>query len=169
MVSTNSSLDFLVQGISSYLISQGLSFLTSQMAHANSTYASLVDSLVPCTEYRIMHARKIVSETSTERLLALHTADHSLFCIFPTDLGTMLTDLQINHVNNRTRILTAVYIGRNPYGEHVFQIRDPTMPTPTQVHMVALWVSRCNKGSSSLSGFIFSLFTQQQNTCSDFL
>jgi len=105
------------------------------MAHANPT----CDSLVPGTEYRIMHARKITSEDDM-KLLALYTAAHSLFCIFPNDLGNVLTDLQIEHVNNKTRILTAIYNGKNPYGEHVFQIRDPTLPAPTLVRMVAIWV-----------------------------
>ena len=108
------------------------------MASAVSTYDSPVNSLVPGTEYRIRHARKITSENGIKLLLALQTEDHSLFCIFPHDLGNMLTDLQIEHVNNRTRLLTALYIGRNPYGKHVFQVRDPSLPTPTQVHMEAL-------------------------------
>jgi len=104
------------------------------MAHANPTY----NSQVPGTEYSIMHARKITSENGIKLLLALHTADHSLFCIFPNELGNMLTDLQIEHVNNKTRTLTAIYNGKNPYGEHVFQIRDPTLPAPTLVEMVAI-------------------------------
>ena len=92
------------------------------------------------TEYKIMHARKITSENGITLLLALHAADHSLFCFFPNELGNMLTDLQIEHVNNKTRILTAIYIGKNPYGEHVFQIRDPTLPAPALVQMVAIRV-----------------------------
>ena len=104
------------------------------MAHVDPTY----DSLVPGTEYRIMHARKITSEDDIKLLLALYTAAHSLLCIFPNDLGDVLTDLQIEHVNNKTRILTAIYNGKNPYGEHVFQIRDPTLPAPTLVRMVAI-------------------------------
>jgi hypothetical protein len=79
-------------------------------SNTNSTNAPLV----PGTEYRIMHARKITSDKGIKLLLALHTEDHSLFCIFPHDIGDMLADLQIEHVNNRTRILTALYIGRNP-------------------------------------------------------
>jgi len=104
------------------------------MAHANPT----CDSLVPGTEYRIMHARKITSGDDIKLLLALYTAAHSLFCIFQNDLGNVLTDLQIEHVTNKTRKLTAIYNGKNPYGEHVFQIRDPTLSAPTLVRMVEI-------------------------------
>jgi hypothetical protein len=87
------------------------------MASTNSS----CDFLVQGTEYRIMHACKITSEDGIKLLLVLHTADHSLFCIFPTELGNMLTDLQIEHVNNKTRILTAIYDGKNPYGDMYFK------------------------------------------------
>ena len=90
------------------------------------TSNSHTNVLVPGTEYLIKRASRIQTENGPKLLLWLHVADHSLICYFPTDLGHMLTDQQIQHVNNETRILTGLYIGINPHGEHIFQIRDRT-------------------------------------------
>jgi len=109
-------------------------FLTSQMSITSSAAAYLV----PNTEYTVKRAGKISGENGPKLLMWLHKEEHSLFCICPTEPGCLLNDPQIEHVNNGTRILTAIYIGSNHYGEHIFQIRDPTMPVPTQVEMVAL-------------------------------
>jgi len=62
-----------------------------------------------------------------------------MFCILPPRLGNMLTDLQIEHINNKTQIITATYLGKNRSGDHVFQIKDPTMPAPTPEQMAVVF------------------------------
>jgi len=52
----------------------------------------------------------------------------------------MLADLQIEHINNKTCILTVTYFGKNRSGDSVFQIRDPTLPAPTPEQMAAVGV-----------------------------
>jgi len=100
------------------------------------TTDSSTNVLVPGTEYTIKRALR----AGPKLLLWLHIEDHSLICFFPTQLGNMLTDDQIGRVNNERGTLTCIYIGRNPYGEHIFQVRDSTQPTQsTQILMEALF------------------------------
>jgi len=89
--------------------------------------------LVPGTEYTVRRALRAVQKL----LLWLYIEDHSLICFFTSQHGNMLiTDDQIERVNNDTGTITCIYNGRNLIGEHIFLVKDFTQPTqPTQILM----------------------------------
>ena len=89
-----------------------------------------------------------------------------MFCILPPRLGNMLTDLQIEHINNKTNNNCHLF-GEKSIWRSRFSNKGP-------YHASAYsWTDggsfRGVINSAHLSGFIFSLFTQQQNTWFDFL
>jgi len=94
-------------------INQAIFFLPSQMAQMNTSLNSAFpDILVPGSSYRIVNAKRITTEKGICLLVWLLSTPHIL-CKFPGNLACILSDYEIEQINNNKLFVSFSFFGKH--------------------------------------------------------
>jgi len=102
----------------------------------NVLYASSTPaSLVPGLSYLIIAAQKIPTERGMRLFIKLRAAPKNIFYKMSGDLACLLTDHQIEQINNEKLFINFSFWGTSPSGDPIIQIRNAALSSPTYEEM----------------------------------
>jgi len=92
-------------------------------------------NLVPGLSYLVIAAQKIPTERGMRLFIKPRAAPKNIFYNMPGDLAYLLTDHQIERINNQKLFINFSFWGTSPSGDTIIQIRNAALPSPTYEEM----------------------------------
>ena len=92
-------------------------------------------NLVPGLSYLVIAAQKIPTERGMRLFIKLRAAPKNIFYKMPGDLAYLLTDHQIERINNQKLFINFSFWGTSPSGDPIIQIRNAALPSPSYEEM----------------------------------
>jgi len=102
---------------------------------ANMPVLATPSNLVPGLSYLVIAAQKIPTERGMRLFIKLRAAPKNIFYKMPGDLAYLLTDHQIEQINNKKLFINFSFWGTSLSGNPIIQIRNAALPSPTYEEM----------------------------------
>ena len=126
----------------------------------NVLYASSTPaSLVPGLSCLIIAAQKIPTEWGIRLFIKLRAAPKNIFYKMPGDNAYLLTDYQIEQINNEKLFINFSFWGTSISGHPIIQIRNAALPSPTSEEMALAGTFGTINSHSSLTSSQLTLLS----------